>query len=279
MIEDWHTHNYLCRHAVGSLRKYVEAGISKNMDTIGFSDHFPYEFYQLKDIPYEEYGMTLEEISNYISDAKKLKEEFSKEIQVRIGFEIDYMEGQESLLNHYLSKWKKDLDYIFGSIHFLEPKDGIWCLDDIRYMQKYEFYGNDGVYMEYFNKMEKMLLSKDFDFDIIAHFDLPKKFNKHPSDKEKIKNKAIELLELIKKKDKVVEINSGGFRKEVKEQYPSREYIEIMHELDIPILFGSDSHDPTEVGYRFDELKKIVMEIGYTELAHFHERKRTFIEL
>lgn len=279
MIEDWHTHNSLCRHAKGKLKDYVKSALNKELATIGFSDHFPYEFYDLGEIPQEEYGMTLQEVDSYISTTIELREEFKKEIAIKLGFELDYMEEKEYLLNEHLDPYKKNLDYLLGSIHILEPKEGKWCLDDNRYLKEYEFYGIDEVYFQYFNKMERMLNSKNFDFDILSHFDLPKKFNKHPINIERITKKAIELLELVKKKDKVVEINTGGFRKEVGEQYPSEKYIKVMYDLDIPILLSSDSHDPNEIGYRFDEIIKMVRKIGYSELAHFNRRERTFIKI
>ncbi len=278
-LADWHTHNSLCRHASGNLEDYVQAAIKKGLKTIGFSDHFPYEFYDLGDIPHEEYGMKLSELDNYISTAKKLLKQYYHEINIKIGFELDYMEANESLLNKYILPYKKEVDYLLGSIHILEPPQGKWCLDDTRYLKQYEIIGVDEVYIQYFNKMKNMLNSKGFDFDIISHFDLPKKFNKRPVNKEKIKEKATELLELIKEKDKVVEINSGGMRKDVKEQYPSQEIIKIMHELDIPILFGSDSHDPNELGYKFDELSNLVKKIGYNHLTYFDKRKRSFKEI
>jgi histidinol-phosphatase (PHP family) len=51
-----------------------------------------------------------------------------------------------------------------------------------------------------------------------------------------------------------------------------------MCDLDIPILLGSDAHNPNEVGYKFKETTNLVKNIGYNQLAHFEKRKRTYID-
>ncbi|MFX1594997.1 MAG: histidinol-phosphatase HisJ family protein, partial [Promethearchaeota archaeon] len=201
--EDWHTHNKLCHHAVGSIEDYIKKAIDLELQTIGISDHFPYEFlHNIERIPYKEYAITLPEIENYISTTENLKEKYKEDIIVRIGFEIDYFKNQEYALNNYLLPKINRLDYILGSIHILNFFDGkgAWTLDDSRFRQDFQFYGINQVYLFYYKTLQNMLSSNKFDFDIIAHFDLPKKFNDIPSNKEMIWNEMMKCLELIKKR-------------------------------------------------------------------------------
>ncbi|MHA1294396.1 MAG: histidinol-phosphatase HisJ family protein, partial [Promethearchaeota archaeon] len=211
----------------------------------------------------------------------KLKKKYNQEINLRIAFEIDYFKNQEDALNSHLNRIKNNLDYILGSIHILDFQDGkgAWGFDDSRFLDDYEFYGPDKVYFHYFKMEQSMINSKKFDFDIISHLDLPKKFNHRPENKEKINNEVFKTLELIKKKNLTVEINTSGLRKNVKEQYPSNEYIQKMYELDIPILLGSDAHHPNEIAWEFKTIIKRLKKIGYNQLVHFKKRKRSFIEI
>ena len=124
-----------------------------------------------------------------------------------------------------------------------------------------------------------MIKSKNFEFDVLTHFDLPKKFNKRPENKELIMNKALETLDIAKKRDLAIEINTSGLRRDVQEQYPSFKIIEYMHELAIPILLGSDSHHPDEIAYEFDWIIQRLKKIGYKELAHFDKRIRSYVKL
>lgn len=283
--EDWHTHNSLCKHAIGSIEDYVRKAIELDLDVIGISDHFPYEYLvskipSLDQIPYERYAMTLNDVDGYISKLEQLREKYQNQIKLRFAFEIDYFKKQDQVLNQYLKNYIGKLDYIYGSVHVLFGKAGIFAFDDGRFLNKYEEYGvNDEVYLEFYTTLQDMIKSPNFDFDIVTHFDLPKKFDKRVENKKLIMEKVIETLELIKMRNLTVEINTSGLRKEVKEQYPSEEIIREMYDLDLPILLGSDAHQPKEIAYKFKETTNLLKNIGYNQLAHFEKRKRSYIDI
>jgi len=283
--EDWHTHNSLCKHAIGTIEDYVKKAIELNLNVIGISDHFPYEYLisevpSLDQIPYERYAMTLNDVDGYIKQLEQLREKYQGQIKLRFAFEIDYFKNQDQVLNQYLKNYIGKLDYIYGSVHVLFGKIGIFAFDDGRFLNKYEEYDvNDEVYLEFYTTLQDMIKSPAFEFDIITHFDLPKKFDKRVENKKLIMEKVIETLELIKKRDLAVEINTSGLRKEVKEQYPSEEIIREMYDLDIPILLGSDAHQPKEIAYKFKETANLLKNIGYNQLVHFEKRKRSYIDI
>jgi histidinol-phosphatase (PHP family) len=283
--EDWHTHNSLCKHAVGSIEDYIKKAIEFNIDLIGISDHFPYEYLSseipsLKDIPYEGYAMPTTNLDSYILQLEALREKYEDQIDIKAAFEIDFFKHQDHILNKYLKNYLDKLDYILGSVHVLFGKAGVFAFDDGRFLNKYKEYDvNDEIYIEYYDSLQIMIKSPTFEFDIVTHFDLPKKFDKRVEDKDLVMEKAIKTLELVKKRDLCVEINTSGLRKKVKEQYPSIDIIKIIYELDIPILLGSDAHDPIHISYKFEEITKLLKNIGFTQLAHFEKRKRSFIEI
>ncbi|MFX1574110.1 MAG: histidinol-phosphatase HisJ [Promethearchaeota archaeon] len=282
IFEDWHTHNELCHHAKGTIEEYVIKAIDLKLRTIGISDHFPYEFLNnIERIPYTDYAITVPEIELYLSTTENLKEKYKKDIIIRLGFEIDYFKNQEPVLNQHLNNVKKRLDFILASIHILNFFDGrgAWGFDDSRFKSDYDYYGVDKVYMFYYQSLQKMVTSQEFDFDIIAHFDLPKKFNDIPKNKEMINNEVIKALELIKKRDVVMEINSSGLRKDCREQYPKKQIIREMYSLDIPILLGSDAHKPQDIAWKFKKMIKLLKKVGYNQLVHFEKRKKSFIEI
>jgi histidinol-phosphatase (PHP family) len=280
-IEDWHTHNILCGHAKGTLEEYALEAINKNLRTLGFSDHFPYEMLSgLEGIPYEEYSMSLKEIETYILKAKNLRERFKDKINIRIGFELDYIKNQEALQKPYLDKISSEIDYILGSLHLMDTdKNKKWCVDDNRFREEFERQGVDRVYRDYYGQMRKMIKSRAFDFDIVSHFDLPKKYKYFPTNKEKIKDEVHKTLNLIKEKNLVIEINTGGLRKEVGEQYPEISIIKQMKDLNIPVLLGSDAHNPQEIAYEFENTIKLLKDIGYDKLVHFKERKISYLKI
>ena len=283
--EDWHTHNSLCKHAVGTIEDYVKKAIELGLNVIGISDHFPYEYLSseipsLEDIPYEEYAMHTNNLESYFLELEKLREKYFNQIHIRFAFEIDYFKHQDYVLNKYLKKYIDKLDYILGSVHVLFGKAGTFAFDDGRFLNKYKEYDvNDEIYLEFYDSLQDMIKSSTFELDIVTHFDLPKKFDKRVEDKESVMEKVIETLELVKKHDLTVEINTSGLRKEVKEQYPSLDIIKHIYDLDIPILLGSDAHKPIEVAYKFKSITKMLKDIGFTHFAHYKKRSRSFIEI
>lgn len=281
-LEDWHTHSSLCRHAVGSIEDYIKKAIQLNLNTIGLSDHFPYEYLKnLRRIPYNEYAMDLDEINDYLNTAEALKEKYQDYINVRIAFEIDYFDNQESTLNYHLNKTKSQLDYILGAVHILNINNGReeWAFDDKRFRNDYNYYGPDKVYVEYYKKVQKMIKSKEFDLDVIAHFDLPKKFNDKPIHDKLVSIESNKALELIKNRGLVMEVNTSGLRKNIREQYPSELILREIYSLDIPILLGSDAHDPNEIAWKFKETIKLLKKIGFNQLVHFKKRKKLYLEI
>ena len=281
--EDWHTHNSLCKHAVGTIEDYVKKAIELGLNVIGISDHFPYEYLSseipsLEDIPYESYAMPTNNLESYILQLDDLKEKYLNQILIRTAFEIDFFKHQDHILNKYLKGYLNKLDYILGSVHVLFGKAGVFAFDDGRFLNKYKEYdGNDEIYMEYYDSLQVMINSPTFELDIVTHFDLPKKFDKRIEDKDMIMGKVNETLELVKKHDLTIEINTSGLRKKVKEQYPHIDIIKKIFELGIPILLGSDAHKPEDVAYEFKNIAKMLKNIGFNQFAHFEKRKRSFV--
>jgi histidinol-phosphatase (PHP family) len=285
ILEDWHTHNELCRHALGTCESYVKKAIEKKLTTIGLSDHFPYNYLasilpSINQIPYQEYAMQIDEVNSYLISLENLREKYCSQINIRMAFEIDFFKNQETRLNKYLKPFMPKLDYIIGSVHVLFSKLGIFAFDDRRFIEKYNFFNSiDDIYNLYLETLREMIQSNDFECDIIGHFDLPKKFNKFPENKDKVMKKVRDVLNLIKKRDLTIEINTSGLRRDVSEQYPSKDIIKEMYERGIPILLGSDAHHPDELAYEFIKIRELVKKIGYTHFAHFDKRKRIFVEI
>ena len=109
-LEDLHKHNEMCHHAVGSIEDYLKQAIKSRLQTLGVSDHFPYEFLtNIERIPYEEYAITLPEIEDYLSTAEKLKEKYPKIIKnLFIKLNIDINARAENLsLDDFLILFEK----------------------------------------------------------------------------------------------------------------------------------------------------------------------------
>lgn len=72
----------------------------------------------------------------------------------------------------------------------------------------------------------------------------------------------------------VLEINSAGLRKPIKEQYPSRLLLEEAFSVGIDITLSSDAHSVEQVGFEYDRVYSLVQDIGYSKITAFKGRER-----
>jgi histidinol-phosphatase (PHP family) len=70
-------------------------------------------------------------------------------------------------------------------------------------------------------------------------------------------------------------LNTAGLRKDCKEIYPSRAFLELAYARKIPITFGSDAHAITEVGADFQSAIELARTVGYTASVRFDQRRRS----
>jgi histidinol-phosphatase (PHP family) len=258
MKVDLHNHTILCNHATGSVDDYVQAAIECGVSVYGFSDHAPMDY----DL---EYRMGFDQMDLYEQWVHETKEKYSKQIDVLLGYEVDYLAGymDDRVL-------KRPCDYLIGSIHFVDE----WGFDNPDYIHRYNTMDMDALYSNYFGLVENM--AKTGYFDIVGHLDLLKVFGFFH--KKDIRILAKNALIAIKKANMTIELNVSGWRKPVSEAYPSLSLLESIAQLEIPITFGSDAHRPDQVGMFSDEIEALAKSVGYTHCATYRNRDRELIK-
>jgi histidinol-phosphatase (PHP family) len=250
---DLHNHTTLCNHASGTMEEYIQRAIELNIEIFGFSEHNPMNFDQ-------KYRMKFDEFEKYLNQIDTLQDKYQDDIQILKALEFDFIEGYEnnSLLND------KRLDYLIGSCHFIDK----WGFDNPEFIGNYKNKDIDKIWEEYFDIIVQ--IAKSGKFNIIGHIDLIKVFNFLP--KKDIKLIVKDAIKEIKKSSMVVEVNSAGFRKPSKEQYPSIDILNMIYENDIPITISSDAHSVSQVGLNYEKSLKIVKDIGFNKVAYFQNR-------
>ena len=254
MIVDLHNHTPLCNHAEGTIQEYVESAIKNGVKVFGFSDHAPMDFDP-------KYRMKFEEMQEYEEAVLNAQQKYKEDITILLGYEVDYLPGHMDarVLN-------ADVDYLIGSVHFLEG----WGFDNPEFIGKWEEQDIDEIWQKYFDTIEDMAKSRLF--DIVGHLDLIKVFKFMPN--AEIPKMAEKALNAIKEADMVLELNVAGYRKDVKEAYPSRELLEMAFTLGIPITFASDAHKPEQVALFNEEITELARSVGYKECSYFLKRQR-----
>jgi histidinol-phosphatase (PHP family) len=250
---DLHNHTTRCNHAEGTVDAYIGRAIALGIDVYGFSEHAPMDFD-------EGYRLAFDEMSAYEEEIHTAKERYKTEIDIRLGYEVDWLPGHmdERVLD-------ADVDYLIGSVHFIDK----WGFDNPEFIGGWKTRDIDEIWQAYFEATEAM--AKSGKFDIVGHFDLIKIFKYMP--KQDIRLMAQNALKAIKRSNMTLEINAAGLRKPVAEPYPSKILLEEAYALDIPITFGSDAHAPDQVGYGYKETVALAKAVGYTQARIYRQRE------
>jgi histidinol-phosphatase (PHP family) len=247
---DYHMHTPLCQHAAGPMEAYVERAIELGLREVGFSDHNP-----LPEGRGANVRMNEGELDYYVQRVLDLQFQYRAKIEVRLGLELDYVEGLEDYLAAQIARYP--FDYILGSIHYLdrECRVGSWSRAT-----------NYDRYVELIGKLARSGLC-----DIIAHLDVVKRSGQPPTP-------AIsDALRDIAKAGLCLEINTSGYRHpELPEPqpYPALPLVRQAIALGIPLTVNSDAHAPDQVGMKFAEMETFLRANGCRQLVRFAQRQR-----
>ncbi|HEY0455202.1 MAG TPA: histidinol-phosphatase [Verrucomicrobiae bacterium] len=255
---DYHMHTPLCRHATGEPTEYAARALELGFTEIGFTDHSP----MARD-GFDDWRMRLDQLDEYVAKVQRARREHPQ-LTIKLALEVDYLPGHED--------WIRDLaarhpwDYLIGSVHYVSDD---WAIDNPSKLSEWKSRDPYSVWQIYFDRLTAAAESGLF--EIIGHADLPKKFGFYP--KQDLGPLFELFLKAAKSSNVAVELNTAGLRKDCKEIYPSRRFVDMMIGTGIEITFGSDAHAVNEVGQDFGAALELARQAGYKEYRRFERRK------
>ena len=263
---DYHTHTPLCKHAKGSRLEYLKAAEFAGLREIGVSDHAPWPGGYDPD-----WRMAVSDFPIYKSLIDEMRA-INSTVRVKYAIEADWVPGKMEELEENVEK--ENFDYIIGSIHYTDeyPFDNpdkwqeIWTGKERA----------EWIWHRYFELMLEMVSSGIF--NIIGHFDLPKKFGSICPDSEKIQSLRKMIFQIAADSKMAIEINTAGLRKPVKKIYPEMDILQEAANAGVLLTFGSDAHTPAEVAADFSKAIIYAKEAGFSQYCSFTERKHKTIK-
>lgn len=260
---DYHTHTLLCKHATGTVQDYVRHAHAIGLNEIGFSDHtpFPIHFDEESRMSPDDFPLYM----HWVQSAQTLGDELG--IKVRCALEMDFVKDRMSEIEQFMKK--TDFDYLICSCHYVQN----FAFDHPKYISLWDTTGMPNkVWKSYAESLLEMV--EIGGFEIIGHFDLPKKFGYRPNE---IVQKEVDCIfqkvfQVAAKNEIALEINTSAIRKGCADFYPSEKYIKMAYENGCDITFGSDAHRPEEVGFMLNEAMDLAYCIGFRQLATFEKR-------
>ncbi|MEE1167167.1 MAG: histidinol-phosphatase [Treponema sp.] len=268
---NYHTHTDFC-DGNGTVNQIAQNAIQKGFNILGFSSHSMYPFSGSYHIVQKEHPL-------YVQAVNEAKEKYKNQLTILLGFEAEYAPNVTKPDFSYYKSLSPD--YLIGSVHYIFTPKGRLAVDynAERLEQKInELFGGNAKKMvcEYF-ALEREMLSNSA-FSIIGHPDLVRKNNGRLHmfcENDSWYRKEIKATaNAIKKAGVIVEVNTGAIaRKYMDDVYPSKEFLSLLSERNIPVTINSDSHTPEGLDAFFDKAKEALWKAGYNEVAYIDENK------
>ncbi len=268
MLQNLHTHTNFSDGSDDPL-VYIHEAIKQGFLTLGFSDHSP--------LPFDNtFALREEKVNAYCQEVLHLKRQFSSQIDLFLGMEIDFIPGTGYPFTHFQENFP--LDYTIGSVHLVRngsPND-LWFIDGpdpATYDHGLNImFGGDirkGV-TAYYRQINEMLSTNHM--DMIGHIDKIKMHNRGRffSEAEPWYNALVdETLELVKQTGTIVEVNTRGlYKKRSDSLFPGPALLKKIFTLKIPLMISSDAHKPREISLLFTETAELLYGIGFRELMN-----------
>lgn len=254
---NFHTHTTWC-DGKDTPETVIQAAIEKGFSAIGFSSHamLPENLLDWVLIPGK--------AEAYAEEIRSLAEKYADKIKVFCGVEADYVPGGATPDRSTYASIKTD--YIIGSVHFVKALDGFSVAvdlspEDLAKGIKEHFGGSVEEYIRAYFAQEREMVA-DFDFDIVGHPDLVRKFNvKSPYFDENSPwyvEELVKTADAIAKSGKIVEVNTGAIsRGWLDDAYPSSAFRDLLRARGVKFILNSDAHSADAIDCAFDRFAAV----------------------
>ena len=241
---NYHTHTYLCKHAVGTIEDYIKRAIDLGYEELGFSDHFPFPKI-LSDAIYSLRMSEEDYVKYYLPSLNENIIKYKSKIKIYKAVEIEYF---DELLDYY-PKLVSELDYLVLGQHYITYQGSyisVYSPLNLEHIKKYAEEIEIALGLGYFK--------------ILAHPDLffwgYNKWDEHTISISK------RIINAANKNNVILELNANGIRNCEKKgkynviknndsaavihdyAYPKIEFFKLAKSMNAKIMINDDAHDP-----------------------------------
>jgi len=250
-----HTHSSYSEDSETPLEQMIQRAEELGIEGIAITEHV--------DFNPADRGYLFFEEDSYSKELEGLRRIHSRGIQILKGVEFDAPHLYREQFHHIS---KGDYDVILGSVHMIDDK----------------FVGDNSLLErmsldDLFNKYYKQLLDlvRFGGFDVLAHFDFPKRYYRQNILSETMAEK---ILRTMIEGDIALEINTSPLRKGYRESSPGQDIVQKYADLGgRKITIGSDAHIPEDIVKDFDFVFRMLSAIPSLRAGYYRKRNFTGI--
>jgi histidinol-phosphatase (PHP family) len=244
-----------------NVERYREAAQARGIAELGVSEHV-YRFVQGLELWRHPFWreQAVDDLDAYVEFVRDRSD-------LRLGLEVDFVPGAEDRTQNLIER--AELDYVVGSIHFLNGA----AVDYDAYDIWRDAHSPDDVWRRYFELLGEA--ARCGLFDILAHPDLVKMWGSQRPRPDGDLRRFYELaMDGIAESKIAIEVSTAGLRKPTGEIYPARAFLEMTVDAGCPIALSSDAHEPADIGRDYDRALELLDSVGVRELSVFERRER-----
>ena len=271
MLCDCHLHTEFSGDSEAPVRTQADRAVSLGMRAVCFTDHDDYDAWS----PDGKQEFILD-WDAYFRAMPLFREEYEGRLKILTGVELGLQLHIKSYLDERMAQYGDLIDYRIGSSHFVDGID-LYYPD---YFKLSPYTDPDELererYRHYFEATLRRLEAYDC-YEAVGHLDYVVRYGPNRNRKFTYKDYADvidPILEVLIRKDKALEVNTGGFKYGLGHPNPHEDIIRRYKELGGKLItVGSDAHAPEHVGFEFARTAEILKSCGFREYAVFEKKK------
>jgi histidinol-phosphatase (PHP family) len=265
-VFDYHVHSTFSVDCAIPMDSSCRAAIAAGVTEIAFTDHVDH-------VPADP-GYGFYRPDEYLREVDRIRDQFSGELTVLRGAEIDYNEGTTDVVERFVADYGGEFDFVIGSVHY--AADGAMIFPD--------YFGPrtmDDVFLPYLDQVQKAVETGWF--DVIGHLDLPKRYapkTHRDYDPGRYRERLEPIFDAMIERGVGFEINTSGLRQTPKTSMPGpavvRWYADRGGRL---ITTGTDSHAAQTVGAGLQKTLDMLTLCDIDAVASFRGREATLVPI
>ncbi|GAQ07694.1 probable histidinol-phosphatase [Aspergillus lentulus] len=267
-----HSGQFCPGHAKDVLEEIIQLAISKKFKVFCLTEHMPRakeDFYPEEIETGNTEAALIANEAAYFAEAVRLREKYADQIQILIGFEIDWIRPESrALIEQSLSRFP--FEFFVGSVHhtLTVPID----YDRPMYEKARELAGgtDERLFERYFDEQLDMLTQ--LRPLVVGHFDLIKLKSDDPERSFKqwpgVWERILRNLDFIAGYGGMLELNSAALRKGMSEPYPKEEICRVFLARGGRFVLSDDSHGLDQVGFNFHGVLAFMEKAGISTLHY-----------
>ena len=260
MRVDYHVHTEFSDDSTYPMIDCIKDAIDHNIDELCFTDHVDYGIkldWDQQDHFKTINGQVLANVDypRYFAAIQSYQQQFDGQITLKKGLEFGVQTHTIPLYEHLLETYP--LDFVILSIHQIDDLE-FWTQDYQRNKTQTQY--NQGYYQALLD-----VVNAYDGYSVLGHMDLINRYDQHgiyPF--ELVEPYIAEILKIVIKQGKGIELNTSSVRYGLKDSTPSKAILSLYKDLGGTILtIGSDSHQPSHLGVYIDQAKEYLKSIGF----------------